>query len=189
MKFPKLTPGLVTLNTIETVGLAAWLKLTPGKPGLAFAVLAVALLAEHIVGYNNFKGRSLFKFKKVPFGRLTVISLLEAGVWAGWLAILSQGGWDNNIFAAGFLFVGLIIHHITEMNTFLGHGFFRNFGDFLDKSFGFTVIETVTGIVWQLLTAVNGLLAIGVLFIGLLFEHDKAARVLTNEKNAEQGRV
>lgn len=178
----ELSRGLVTLNTLETIGIVAWLALvTMATPmvGLGIGILFAFFLLEHVVAYNNFyEHSSLYKFSGTPWPKLVLISILETVVWVAWLYLIPI----SLLASIAVLLVGLQIHHVAELNVFLHRSIFKDFIDVADKSFGFTVTETVTGIVWRLLaiasSGVLNILAVIVLFVGLLFEHNKAAKVL-----------
>jgi hypothetical protein len=121
----------------------------------------VGLTAEHIVTYlrANATGR-------LPIGRILIVAAVETVSWAVWLLLTGI----NPVAAAAFLFVTLFVGHALEQNTT------RNcpslFASLIRvETLDITAIETVIGIVWLALTGVNGILAIGVLFVGLHLEH------------------
>jgi hypothetical protein len=158
-----LLKGLAIFTVIETAALAGWLKLTSSGSLLAFILLLVGLILEHIRSSKLRRG----SVDQISVG---AVSLVEAVTWAGWLMLTSL----SSYLAGVALFIGLAAGHVLETNMLKKQPLFTNFfKSFKNKLIlSTTGIETAVGIVWLSLTlAGNPLLAIAVLFGGLFIEH------------------
>jgi len=178
-----MNEGLVIFTVIETLALVGWLGLTPMSAALAIGVLLVGLFLEHVVALNNFKARSLFNFCSHPLGKLVVVTVTEVVAWVLWLMLLGT----QPVVAAVVLFVLLAAHHVTEINTFLGDGFFVEFPRTLRKVLTFTAVEVVAGVLW---ITIGGLQGTVVLLLLLAVEHIMAGKVLVDlnvERAVEKG--
>lgn len=169
--FSKLKQNVPLVTTlIETVGLVAWLALVDGGLGLAGAlVLLGALYFEHAVS---------FKGALVPArnSRILSLSVIETAVWVVWLLLATS---VNPVVGVVFLFVGMLVLHTMEFNSWWGLSSFHNWKR-LGKRIAFlTALEAVGGALWLgFVRAEAGVVGVVLLIVALYLEHQQQVKVL-----------
>ena len=165
---------IAVFTVIEGVTLGIWLVLVRGAANIgsmiiAFAVLVVGFTVEHIVAYNVIHNRGLFELQGAPVLKKAVVSLIESGIWALWLALANRSA----ILAALVLTVLLVVEHTLSDNVFKGKGTFSRLLD--ARTAGFSLVEAVGAGIWLALVDANmAILGLAVLLIASFIEHSLA---------------
>lgn len=169
-----MNKGLIIFTVLEFLALVLFLGLADASMMTgALGVLIVGLFAEHIVAFNDFHKRSLFKLTDMPLVKLFLASVSESAVWALWLMIAAS----NPIVAFVVLSAGIFLQHNVEINIFIGRPTFEKF--FSSRTLGFTLIESISGAVWlAFVRASQPVVGPIVLAVGLLVEHMRQGKAL-----------
>jgi len=95
-----------------------------------------------------------------------VVSVIETGIWALWLALADL----NVIVAAVVLAVLLIVEHTLSDNVFKDRGIFSRLID--ARTIGFSIIETAGAAIWLVLVeADQAIVGIAILAVASFIEH------------------
>ena len=165
---------IAVFTIIEGATLAIWLVLARGATNIgsmlaALAVLVVGFTIEHIVAYNVIHNRGLFELQGAPIGKKAVVSLIESGIWALWLALTNRSA----IVAIVVLTILLVVEHTLSDNVFKGKDIFSRFLD--ARTISFSLVEAVGAGIWLALVDVNmAIVGLVILLIASFIEHSLA---------------
>jgi len=168
----KKLAGIGLFTVVEVAGLVGWLALAnAGLVAAGIAVLAVALVVEHIITDNVLHNRSLINVRDLPLLEIAAFSGLETAIWAGWLLLWGV----SPAMATAFLLLALLIEHTISRNV-------HERRDLLDRlvdpeTLPHTIVEVVSCDLWLILARAGNPLAAVVLLIGSFIEHVIAVKV------------
>jgi len=167
---------IAIFTVVEVTALVIWLALVRSVAGIyrvsigslvtGLAVLAVGITIEHVLAYNVINRRGLLDLRGAPVGKKAVVSVIETGIWALWLALADL----NGIVAAVVLAVLLIVEHTLSDNVFKDRGIFSRLID--ARTIGFSIIETAGAAIWLVLVeAGQAIVGIAILAVASFIEH------------------
>ena len=165
---------IAIFTIVEGVTLVTWLALVRGQANIGLiiaglAVLVVGFIIEHLLAYNVIHERGLLDLRGAPVGQKAVVSVIETGIWALWLALTGL----NAIVAAVVLAGLLVVEHTLSDNVFKGRGLFSRLVD--RRTIVFSLIEAVGAAIWLALVQANlAIVGIVILVVASFVEHSMA---------------
>ena len=168
--------GIAVFTIVEVATLVIWLALVRSDTGIyqvsissivaGIAALAVGITIEHVLAYNVINLRGLLTLRGAPVGKKAVVSVIETGIWALWLALAGL----NAIVAAIVLAGLLIVEHTLSDNVFRDR---RIFSRLLNpRTIVFSIIEAIGAAIWLGLVQANlAVVGITILAVASFIEH------------------
>ncbi|WP_135365978.1 hypothetical protein [Halosimplex halophilum] len=111
------------VTAVEAAALSVWLALLAGaspwsrEAAVGVVALAAALLVGHFLVDLTVNGPAV----GFPLGRTLAVSLSEAALWTGWLAVVAALGGARGLFVGGVAFaVALAVQHTAEVDALRG---------------------------------------------------------------------
>ncbi len=167
---------IAVFTIVEVAALVTWLALVRSDAGIyqvsisslvaGLAVLAVGITIEHVLAYNVINRRGLLDLRGAPVGKKAVVSVIETGIWALWLALTSL----NALLAAAVLAGLLIVEHTLSDNVFKDRGLFARLID--ARTIIFSIVEAAGAAIWLILVESNqAVVGIAILAVASFIEH------------------